>query len=144
VGVPFKLINFWQPILDPSVIFKNWRDVHVWAHIIGGVVWTILLHFLIVATPAIAFTIFGLKIAIPSILLVDFRYSPIRRLLGVAVIQYVLWERIQIENWRPTLMTPPLPATAGYPTWSALWDTIFATFGAFLFEGGIALLAAVV
>lgn len=108
-----RLVTFWQPIVDPGE--KWFRDLHVWAHVVGGAVWAVVFRFLIVASP--------------SAVWVDFRSSAWLRLVGVAVVQATLWEMIQRENWRPELMDPP-PASYGYPWLSAIWDVVFTVAGA--------------
>ena len=113
-----RLVTFWQPIVDPGE--KGWRDLHIWAHVIGGVVWAVVFRFLVIAGPTSVW--------------VDFRGNAGLRLAGVALVQATLWEMIQRENWRPELMDPPGPPGTGYPWLSAIWDVAFTVAGAAALE----------
>lgn len=99
---PLKAVHFWQPILDPAQ--KWWRDAHILAHILGGVVWVLLLRGVVYRPP-----IFGGQL--------DFTAHAWLRLLGAAIIQ-LGWERVQVENWRPDRVG--LLANSGYPWLSGI------------------------
>lgn len=115
----FRWVHFWQPILDPTE--QPWRDLHVRAHVLGGMVWGMVFRFLLVASPHGGWV-------------VDFRHSVALRLLGVAVVQATLWELIQRENWRTDFDGTVRPEGAQYPWLSALWDVVFTVAGAALLE----------
>lgn len=112
------LRSFWTPIIDPGQ--KWYRDLHVKAHVIGGLVWDVVFHFLALGTVS------GLWISFAS--------SAWLRLLGVGLVQLTLWEMIQRENWRPELLTPPGEHGTGYPWLSAIWDVLFTLAGAAALE----------
>lgn len=112
-----SLVTFWQPIISPGM--KWWRDLHVRAHLIGGVVWTTLFRFVVFATPTHT--------------LVDLRFNVALRLAAVGLWQLTAWEAVQRENWRWDNQTPR-PESQQYPWLSAIWDTLFTVVGAALFE----------
>ena len=112
-----KLHHFWEPITASST--ADWRRTHITAHVIGGAVWLVV-HAVIAAA-------LGAPWSLTS--------HPLTRIGLVALWQAVGWEWTQHENWRPELVTPPLPPGHGYPWLSAFWDTACATLGAALVVG---------
>lgn len=118
-----RIVTFWQPIT--SVTEKWWRDSHIQAHIVGGVVWNVLARMVILH-------VFSFYLNLGTA-------SGVTRSLAVGVWQATIWEKIQIENWRPELMTPPGKPGTGYPYLSAIWDTLFAILGSATLEAGVML-----
>ena len=115
-------VAFWQPIISPGM--KWWRDLHVRAHILGGMLWGALFHLVIIQAPWF------------TINLVTAPWW--ERLLAVGLWQLTFWEAIQRENWRWDNMTPR-PESKQYPWLSGIWDTLFTVAGAAIVETILAL-----
>lgn len=98
---------FWRPVRDVSVHGKPWLEVHLIAHLLGGIA---LALFLLGPwfTPAWTGELW-------------------QRAAWVFVWQ-VLWERIQHENWKNGR------GSSDYPWWSFVWDILITYLGWFLVE----------
>ena len=106
------LVGFFTPVCSATT--KSWRDTHVAAHAVGGMVWVLVFR-----TPVFA----------------DWRTDLLLRLLAVGITQATLWEWVQHEMWEAVRILRNLPPGMGYPWLSGIWDTLLAVSGAAVLEG---------